>query len=261
MSERPSTAMRVMELWRYPVKSLAGERVQAANLTRDGVPGDRIVQVRDAAGRTITSRTRHRLLGLKAVYGHDGEPLIDGHPWRSPEAASAVREAAGKGARLVRDPRPDRFDVLPLLVATDGALEQLGVDWRRLRPNIVIGGVEGLGERSWPGRRLRAGGAMSLHIASPVVHPQRLRVGIANLRAVFSHVRPYLVAVPLYGTLWAMACASTDLDPALLTAAEVQERLHARRIGDLKYYNGETHRGMLGLPNFVRDLLSDVDKT
>ncbi|PYO55477.1 MAG: MOSC domain-containing protein, partial [Candidatus Rokuibacteriota bacterium] len=55
---------------------------------------------------------------------------------------------------------PDRFDVLPLLVATDGAIARLGVDHRRLRPNILIAGVEGLEEREWHGRRLRIGEAV-----------------------------------------------------------------------------------------------------
>ena len=50
-----------------------------------------------------------------------------------------------------------RFDVLPLLVATDGAIAAFGRDRRRLRPNLVIGGVPGLDERRWPGRRLRIG--------------------------------------------------------------------------------------------------------
>ena len=152
--------MRVIQMWRYPVKSLAGERLEAAEIGRDGIPGDRLVQGRDPAGRIITSRTRHRLLGLRGTLGPDGEPRIDGRPWRSLEAALDVRRAAGDGARLTRDPDPGRFDVLPLLVATDGALDRLGVDWRRLRPNLVIGGVEGLAERSWPGRRLRAGEAI-----------------------------------------------------------------------------------------------------
>ncbi len=40
------------------------------------------------------------------------------------------------------------------------AIAALGVDHRRLRANIVIAGVDGLGERSWPGRRLRVGGAV-----------------------------------------------------------------------------------------------------
>jgi len=44
----------------------------------------------------------------------------------------------------VRDDGVERFDVLPLLVATDGAIRALATDRRRLRPNIVIAGVEGL---------------------------------------------------------------------------------------------------------------------
>ena len=47
--------------------------------------------------------------------------------------------------------------MLPLLVATDGAIAAFGHDHRRLRPNIVIGGVEGLAEREWPGGCLRIG--------------------------------------------------------------------------------------------------------
>ena len=47
--------------------------------------------------------------------------------------------------------------MLPLLVATDGSLKAFGHDPRRLRPNIVISGVEGLSERQWPGRALRIG--------------------------------------------------------------------------------------------------------
>jgi uncharacterized protein YcbX len=42
-------------------------------------------------------------------------------------------------------------------VATDGAIAAFGHDHRRLRPNIVIGGVEGLAEREWPGSCLRMG--------------------------------------------------------------------------------------------------------
>jgi uncharacterized protein YcbX len=49
------------------------------------------------------------------------------------------------------------FDILPLLVATDGAIAAFGHDGRRLRPNLVIGGVAGLDERDWEGRALRVG--------------------------------------------------------------------------------------------------------
>jgi uncharacterized protein YcbX len=152
----PAGGLRVKELWRYPVKSLAGERLKRALVTTNGIAGDRVVHVRDGR-RVLTARTHPRLLGLSAVLGEDGEPLIDGRAWAAPESAAAIRAAAGPEAMLARHDGPERFDVLPLLVATDGAIAALGVDGRRLRPNIVIAGVDGLAERGWPGRRIRIG--------------------------------------------------------------------------------------------------------
>lgn len=149
--------MRVAELWRYPVKSLGGERLDRAEVTTNGVAGDRVVHVRDARGRVLTARKHPRLLGLHAALGDDGEPLIDGRPWTTPESTAAVQAAAGPGVTLARHDGPERFDVLPLLVATDGAIAALGVDGRRLRPNLVVAGVPGVLERQWPGRRLRIG--------------------------------------------------------------------------------------------------------
>jgi len=101
-----------------------------------------------------------RLLGLRATLGSDGEPRVNGFRWDSPEISDAIQRAAGKGARLVRNEPGDAFDVLPLSILTDGAIESLGVDRRRLRPNILVGEAEGLTERAWPGRRLVSGAAV-----------------------------------------------------------------------------------------------------
>src|SRR5439155_19260691 len=76
-----------------------------------------------------------------------------------PEVAKAIETIAGRGARLARDDGPHRFDVLPLLVATDGAIDALGLDRRRFRPNILVSGVHGLAQREWPARRARRGDA------------------------------------------------------------------------------------------------------
>src|SRR5439155_20070373 len=54
--------MHVSELWRYPVKSLKGERLNEVELTEQGLLGDRLVHVRSRSGRVITSRTKPRLL-------------------------------------------------------------------------------------------------------------------------------------------------------------------------------------------------------
>ena len=151
--------LRVDQLWRYPVKTLAGERVASALLTDRGIPGDRIVHVRGPEG-VRTSRRHHRLLGLRGTMGDDGRPLVDGHPWDSPEALSRVRAAAGEDAWLAMYDGLERFDVLPLLVATDGAIAAFGRDVRRLRPNLVVSGVDGLKETTWPGAELHIGEAV-----------------------------------------------------------------------------------------------------
>jgi uncharacterized protein YcbX len=152
--------MWLSELWRYPVKSMGGEAVTAAEIGPDGIPGDRIVHVEDPRGRVVTSRSRPRLLLHRATLGPDGQPRIDGRLWTAPDVAVDVERAAGPGARLIRDDGLERFDVLPLLVATDGAIDFLGYDRRRFRPNLVIAGVPGLAEREWEGRQLRVGDAV-----------------------------------------------------------------------------------------------------
>jgi uncharacterized protein YcbX len=150
---------RVEGLWRYPVKSLAGERLTAARFEVTGIPGDRIVHVRGPEGLR-TSRRHHNLLGLHGTLGPDGTPSIDGRPWDSDEALALVQGAAGPDAWLEADDGRERFDVLPLLVATDGAVSEFGRDIRRLRPNILIGGVEGMDEINWPGGALQIGDAV-----------------------------------------------------------------------------------------------------
>src|SRR5262249_52152525 len=74
-------------------------------------------------------------------------------------ARAAVAAAVGGDVELVRYEGLDRFDVLPLSVLTTGAIAVLGLDHRRLRPNILLGGVDGLTEREWVGRTIRIGSA------------------------------------------------------------------------------------------------------
>jgi uncharacterized protein YcbX len=149
----------VAGLWRYPVKSLAGEPLPEAAIGLRGIPGDRLVRVRGPEG-VRTSRRQFRMLGLGATLDADGRPRINGHPWNGPAALALIKNAAGADAWLEACEGLDRFDILPLLVATDGAVAAFGRDIRRLRPNVLIGGVEGLEERTWPGLELHLGDAI-----------------------------------------------------------------------------------------------------
>lgn len=152
-------ALRLDAIYRYPIKTLAGESLTDSVLGALGVPGDRIVHVRGPEG-VRTSRKHYRLLGLQGSLDRDGRPLVNGLPWHSTGALDLVRTAAGSDAWLEAFEGPERFDVLPLLVATDGAIAAFGRDVRRLRPNLVIGGVDGLDEFAWPGAELHIGEAI-----------------------------------------------------------------------------------------------------
>lgn len=152
-------ALSLGQLWRYPVKSMAGEQIQRATLTDLGVPGDRLVWVRGPEG-VRTARRQYQLLGLRGTLSPEGEVLVNGHPWDSPVAAELVRAAAGEDAWLERAPTGYQFDILPLLVATDGAVAAFGRDIRRLRPNLLITGVNGMDETTWEGAELNIGDAI-----------------------------------------------------------------------------------------------------
>lgn len=63
--------MEVTQLWRYPIKSLSGERVDTAAVTRLGIDGDRQWGLLDAdSGLILTARRVPELLFA--------EPVIDG---------------------------------------------------------------------------------------------------------------------------------------------------------------------------------------
>jgi len=182
-------SLYIAELWRYPVKSLAGERVSMTKLGPDGVVGDRVVRVRGPEG-VRTSRRHYRLLGLRGALDRRGHVRIDGHPWDSAHALALVKDAAGADAWLETCSGVDRFDVLPLLVATDGAVAAFGRDVRRLRPNIVIGGVEGLAEREWLNAELHIGDvilrldSLRSRCVMTTIDPETLQIDYEVLRDI-----------------------------------------------------------------------------
>src|SRR5512143_3998494 len=128
--------MFLKEIWRYPVKSMRGEKLESAHVSDLGIQYDREIVVVRPDGRAITSRTHPRLLGLSGGLDREGEATVNGYRWDTAEARQLVREAVGAEADLIRVSDARRFDVLQLLVLTDGAITALGENHRRLRPNL-----------------------------------------------------------------------------------------------------------------------------
>jgi len=218
-------ALYIAGLWRYPVKSLAGERLSTAVLEPDGIVGDRLVVVAGPEG-VRTSRKQHRLLGLRGTLDAQGRARINGHPWDSDEALRLVKDAAGEDAWLEPAHETNRFDILPLLVATDGAVASFGRDIRRLRPNILIGGVDGMGENDWPGGTLHSGTAV---------------IGIDSRRS---------------------RCPMTTVDPDTLERDPEVLRDIGRRFGGRLALNAAILRGgVLHVGDAVRSLQGQSDKS
>ena len=143
-------------------------------------------------------------------------------------------------------------DGLAYLAATDERFDLIALDL----PD-PIGPATALYETAFFAncrRALAPGGALTLHMGSPVSRPDRVAAIYERLAATFPIVRPFVVFIPLYGALWSLACCSDSLDPSALGPAEIEQRIAARRLSQLQYYNGATHQAVFALPNFVREL-------
>ena len=58
----------VKDLFRYPVKSMRGERLSAVHIGAQGVIGDRAYALREANGRIVTAKKWANMLEFGARY-------------------------------------------------------------------------------------------------------------------------------------------------------------------------------------------------
>ena len=207
-------------LWRYPVKSLDGERLEALAFDRRGVARDRLWALVDEDGGIASGKRTRRFRKVPGLLRHasrleDDVPLIvleDGRaaPVDSEEAARLVQEIAGPGWSLRREAAVPHFDAGSVHLVTTATLDTLNaaarwsVSVERLRPNVLIEmDGDGFPEDGWLGRTLEIGSA-------------RLCVTKRVIRCVMvNHRRPTLRArrdvLKLIGTL-NHACAGVYAD-------------------------------------------------
>lgn len=201
--------MRLVQIARYPVKSLQGELVSSAEIEVNGVHGDRCWGIRDeVTGKVLTARRAPQLLFGTAALTSDGTPVITlptGVTCRGPGADTdaALSDWLDKPVRLVSsvgapgaraeyfaDATDDaseaiewtmpagRFvDALPLLVLTTASLRTAAalypdgdLDLRRFRANLVVEVAgEGWVEDGWCGRSIVRIGDVRLQPQEPCI--------------------------------------------------------------------------------------------
>ena len=170
--------MRVLELWRYPIKSVGGERLDRADITETGIAGDRgWGLVDEATGNVLTARREPTLL-MATCRIVDGEPVtttVDGREVRTSAEYSdwlgkPVRlEAAGDDGGTYENPMDVENDAdwvswqgpggawhdsgrARVSILSAGSLGDW--DWRRFRANVL---VDGDGENELIGSSITVG--------------------------------------------------------------------------------------------------------
>jgi uncharacterized protein YcbX len=196
---------RVGQIWRYPVSSIGGERVNEAELTSAGVEEDRRWCLFDpATGEVAAPEKRKRWRSAPDLVARHPEQLelrfMDGTwlPAFSDEAKRAlerhfgfaveVRPAhSGEGPIEPNSVRP-RYRRTPIHLLTTGSMRALArllpdsaIDPRRFRPNLVVETeADGFVEQEWIGRDIAVGSAR-LRVIEPCTRCAFVMIGQQEL--------------------------------------------------------------------------------
>jgi len=210
---------RVAALWRYPVKSMAAEKLDCAEVSWHGLAGDRRwAFIRDGQVRSgfpwLTIRERPELAHYRPRSAEPDRPDAATTLVRTPSGSEldvadpALGAELGPGVRVIKQNR-GVFDTMPLSLLTTQALAALGrlagtgrtagarrpagvtLAAERFRPNILVDAPgRDFPEDDWVGRILRIGG-LRMRIdqrdnrcVMVTIDPVTLRRNPAVLRAI-----------------------------------------------------------------------------
>lgn len=159
----------VAEIWRYPVKSMAGERLRSCIVTETGLEGDRRWALIDGhasrEGKPLTIRQAERLMTYRARLAGGRVEVVSSTGDARDLDRSFVSDLSREIGRPLsfRDQAGANFDdslVLLVNVATVAAFALdagVHVDHRRFRANLYLDNLEAGRELRWLGRHVHAG--------------------------------------------------------------------------------------------------------
>ena len=161
----------VAEVWRYPVKSMAGERLDLCEVTETGLVGDRRWALVDGspnrAGKPLTIREEDQLMRYRAGLANGALEVVTPRGEVAGMDGRLVSRLAAETSRplTLRELEGANFDDSPMLivnlasVAAFGVEAGMDVDHRRFRANLYVTGLAPEEELSWIGRRVAVGEA------------------------------------------------------------------------------------------------------
>ncbi len=188
---------RVAQLWVFPVKSMSGSSLDAAEVVDGGMAGDRAWAVVDDAGRTVTAAQEPRLreVGTRLLAGELRLDVPGAQPGLAPEAAdAALSDWLGRSLHLAHHEGGGFVDVAPVHVVSRSSMAYAAehaqtcdaCDIAAPRANLLLE-LSGEGtERDWLGREVGVGDVVLRMTERPdhclgayadVVRPGRVAVG------------------------------------------------------------------------------------
>lgn len=168
--------MHLSQIWRFPVKALAGEQLATANVDGRGLVGDRWFAIHTDDGRLACGKDGRRFRQHDEVFDFsartetDGGVVVSGRGGRwsvgDPELQQALSAATGAPMRVLAEGSAPHHDAMPVSIIGTASLDwcarELGVDAipNRLRVNLVVETEEPFIEETWLGSRLTVGGVV-----------------------------------------------------------------------------------------------------
>ena len=185
---------RVLQVWRWPVKSMGGEQVRSMRVDARGAGGDRthaVLHEHKGEWKPLTAREAPRLLAWRAGYPFAPDAGLDPeHPpyavvtspdgehayaWEDPRLRTALTRDLGREVRLRRDVAGIQDLERSLLITSEASRAALSaelgrdLDLRRFRPNfhLELDGAAPWAEHGWEGGTMRFAGGVVVRLLHP----------------------------------------------------------------------------------------------
>jgi len=167
--------MELAQIWRFPVKALAGEQLATASVDGRGLVGDRWFAIHTEDGRLACGKDGRRFRQHDEVFDFaaqtEGDGVVvrgRGGTWSAgdPELDRVLSEATGARLSIQAEGEAPHHDAMPVSIIGTASLDwcarELGVDAipNRLRVNLVVETEEPFIEETWLGSRIAVGGVV-----------------------------------------------------------------------------------------------------